>query len=208
MTNRRRLILNVAAAALVALFLPVIASAQGNYDPWGRDRDYRRDRGYGNDDYYGGRNDRYGVRESARRLKDYAHQLQRDLDHALDHSREDGTRHEDRLNAIAQQFRDAASDLKDRVGNGRDLNRSSNEARRVLDLGQRLERRIEHHFDDYRIRSDWERVSQELRVIANAYGSNRGYDNGGYYDRDDDRYGNRRDNQRGNNNDPWWRRLP
>ena len=180
MANRTKKILTVAAFALIALFLPLTATAQGNYDPWGRDsrdrnrdwdynrdRDYRRNRDY--DDYYG-RYDSRRLRDSASRLKDYAHRLQRDLDHTLDRSDEDGTRHEDRLNAIAQRFRDAASDFKDRVGDGRDLNRSSGEARRLLELGNRLERSIEHHFDNYRIRSDWQRVNQELRVIADIYG--------------------------------------
>lgn len=176
MANRTKNILTFAAFALIALFLPLTASAQGSYDPWGRDR---RDRNY--DDYYGRYNYRR-LRNSADRLKDYAHRLQRDLDHALDRSDEDGTRHEDRLNAVAQRFRDAASDFKDRVGDGRDLSRSAGQARRLLELGNWLEHNIEHHFDDYRLRSDWQRVNQELSVIADIYGFGRGgyYDNGGY----------------------------
>ncbi len=217
MANRRRFIPTVIAAALVALFLPLIASAQGNYDPWGRDRsdrnrDYRRDRDYDNNDSYGGRYNRSGLRESIRRLHDYAHQLERDLDRELDDSRENGTRHEDRLNGTAQSFRAAASSLKDRFDNGRDLNRSAGEARRVLDIGNQIGRRIQHHFGDRRIRSDWQRISQELRVIANAYGYGGGYGSGGYgrdndnHGHDDDHNRRRNDNQRSNND--WWRRLP
>ncbi|MDQ3821299.1 MAG: hypothetical protein M3362_26965 [Acidobacteriota bacterium] len=196
MANRTKNILTITAAALMALFLPIIASAQGSYDPWGRDRrdrdwGYNRDRNY--DDYYG-RNSYRRLRDSASRLKDYAHQLQRDLDHTLDRSDEDGTRHEDRLNAIAQRFRDAASDFRERVGDGRDLNRSSDEARRLLELGGRLERSIEHHFDNYRIRSDWQRVNQELRTIADIYGFGRG----GYYGNGGGNWGN----------NPWGRRYP
>lgn len=213
MANRPRLIPTLIAAALMAIFLPLIASAQGSYDPWygrNRDRDYRRNRDYNDDDYYYGRNSRGSLRETVRRLKDDAHRLQRDLDHELDHSDENGTRHEDRLNNVAQNFRDAASDLENSFGNGRDMNRSADEARRVLALGDRLGRRIQHHFDDYRIRSDWQRVSQELRVIRNAFGYYGGYDNGGYYGRDDDYYGNDNDRyrRRRNTNNDWWRRLP
>jgi len=210
MANRPRLIPAVIAAALLALCLPLVASAQGGYDPWGRnrDRDYRRNRDYDDDDYYYGRGSRNSLRESVRRLKDAAHQLQRDLDHELDHSRENGTRHEDRLNEVAKDFRDAASDLKDSFGNGRNMNNSAHEARRVINLGNQLGRRIQHHFDDYRIRSDWQRVSQELRVIQNAYGY--GYD--GYYGRDDDYYGRDRNDdrwrRRRNTNNDWSRRLP
>ena len=54
------------------------------------------------------------------------------MDRALDHSRANGSRREDEINNQVHQFRDAVGDLKSRVGNGRDLNRSSNEARRVL----------------------------------------------------------------------------
>src|SRR2546423_12955897 len=126
MTNRRRFLPTTIAAALMALFLPLLASAQGGYDPWNRDRrdrddrDYRRDRNY--DDNYG-RSDYRGVRDSARRLRDYAHQLQRDLDHTLDHSDENGTRHEDRINDIAITFRDAARDFSESVNDGRGSNR-------------------------------------------------------------------------------------
>jgi len=213
MANRRRFIPTIIAAALVALFLPLIASAQGGYDPWGRDRqnrDSRRNRDYDNDDNYYGRNNRNSLRESVRRLNNAAGDLQRELDRELDHDRrEDGTRHEDRLNDIARNFRQATSNLQNRLGDGRDLNRSAGEARRVLDLGRQLRNRSQHHFDNYRLRSSWQQVQQELRVIADVYGSNRGYGNGGYndHDHDDDRYRRQRDN-RGNNNNEWWRRLP
>ena len=202
--NNRRTILTVVAAALVALLLPLMASAQGVYDPWGRrrdDRDYRRDRDYGRDDY---RYDWRSVRDSIRRLNDLSRNLARDLDRVLDRSHEDGTRHEDNLNALAQDFHNAASDLKDSFGDGRNLNRSEDEAHRVLQLGNQLSRRLRHHFDNGRIRSDWSQVSQELRLIANVYGSRfDGYD--GYYGRDDDY---RRDDRNRRRNAPWWQRIP
>jgi hypothetical protein len=198
MANRRRFIPTVIAAAVMALFLPLIASAQGNYD-WGRNR---RDRDYDDDDYYG-RNNRFAVRDSVRRLDSAARNLQRELDRELDRDdREDGTRHEDRLNDVARSFRQATNDLKNRVGDGRDLDRSAGEARRVLDLGRRLGNRIEHHFDNLRLRANWHEIQHELRLIGNVYGRDRGY---GDARNDDDRY--RRPRDRRNNNE-WWRRLP
>ena len=64
----------------------------------------------------------------------------RDVDRSLDRSRRDGTRSEDMINGEARQFRNAVGNLKSRFGNGRDLNRSRNEAQRVLQEAQDLGR--------------------------------------------------------------------
>src|SRR5215213_2035791 len=95
MANRPRLIPGVAAAALLALCLPLVASAQGGYDPWGRnrDRDSRRNRDYGDNGRYGGYGNR-NLRDVARRLDDRSGDFQSHLDSALDRSRYDGSRQE------------------------------------------------------------------------------------------------------------------
>src|SRR3954469_21824401 len=99
--SRRKLFLTVMASALMAVFLPLIASAQGN-DTWGRNR---RD----DDNWRGSRYDSRALRDAARRLDDKSGDFQRHLDSALD--RYDGTRREDRINYITSDFRRAASDL-------------------------------------------------------------------------------------------------
>ena len=175
MTNRRTLSFSIFAAALLALCLPAVAAAQ-----WNRYPDQRN----GNGRY----DDRY-VRDSVHRLDRLAKDFEREVDRSLDRSRRDGTRSEDRINAEVRQFRNAVSDLKSRVGNGRDLNRSRNEAQRVLQEARQLDRIGVR--SDYRVSSIWSQIRQELNVIAQAYGSY------GYND------GNRR-----SNNDEWWRRLP
>ena len=190
----------------MALCLPVLASAQGGYDPYGRNGDWRRNDDYrrnrNNDPYYG-RYDNRQLRDAVRRLRDDSHRLQDDLDRALDHSREDGTRHEDRMNEIAREFRDAADDLRSRF-NERDPYRSEGEARRVLDIGRRLDRVIQHHLDDRRLYNDWSQVRSELSYIADAYGYRGGY-NGGYYPNNGGYYpdngGYYPDNQRRNDDD-------
>src|SRR5258705_3252168 len=101
MTNRRKIRFAIFAAATLALCLPALATAQRTYDPYGnrdygRDSDWRRDRGY--DDGYGRYDNRY-LRDSIRRLDRLSNDFDRDLDRELDHSREDGTRHDDHLNA-------------------------------------------------------------------------------------------------------------
>ncbi len=181
MTNRRTLSFSIFAAALLALCLPAVAAAQWDRYPdnqRNRDRDYDRN----------GRYDNRYVRDSVHRLDRLAKDFEREVDRSLDRSRRDGTRSEDRINGEARQFRNAVSDLKSRVGNGRDLNRSRNEAQRVLQEARQLDR-IGNR-SDYRLSALWSQIRQELNVIAQAYGTY------GYND------GNRR-----NNND-WWRRLP
>jgi hypothetical protein len=198
MTNRRTLSLSVFAFAVLALCLPALASAQGVYDPWGRNQDddyYRRNRN-GN---YGRYDERY-LKDSIHRLDRLSKDFERDLDRALDRSRVNNTRREDEMNNRAHDFRRAVGDLKSRFGNGRDLNRSRNEAQRVLSMAQQLDRLGgTRRFDD-RVASDWSQIRRELSVISDAYGFGYGwggYDNGTY-----------RRNDRNNRNNDWWRRIP
>ena len=216
MTNRRTWKFSILAAAVLALALPALAVAQGSYDPWGRNDDYRRNR---DDDYsrgdrnrdYGSYDERY-LKDSIKRLDSLAKDFQRELDRDLDRGRENGTRHEDRVNTEARDFRNAVSNLQSRF-NSRDLYRSSDEAQNVLREADRTERATRHHSDNYRLASTWSQIQQELNVIADAYGLRYrgGNNNGGYYpndrnDRNDD-YGRNDRNNRNRNND-WWRRIP
>ena len=193
MTNRHTLKFSLFAAAILALCLPVAAAAQwgGRYP---QDR-YPDDRGYG-------RYDDRGLRDSVHRLDRLAKDFERDMDRALDHSRANGSRREDDINNRVHQFRDAVGDLKSRVGNGRDLNRSANEARRVLQEADDLDRFSRRGFDG-RTASEWSQIQQELRYISSVYGF--GY---GGYGRDDDWRRNDRNDRNNNRNNDWWRRIP
>jgi hypothetical protein len=195
MTNRRTLTISMFAFAVLALCLPALASAQGVYDPWGRNRDddYRRNRNYGRYD------ERY-LKDSIQRLDRVSKDFERDLDRALDRSRVDGTRREDELNNRAHDFRRAVGDLKSRFGNGRDLNRSRNEAQRVLSLAQQLDRvGVMRRTSDGRIASEWSQIRNELGIISDAYnlGYYGGWNNGGW-----------NNGRNRNNNNDWWRRIP
>lgn len=200
MTNRHTLKFSLFAAAIFALCLPVAAAAQwgGRYP---QDR-YPQDR-YPDNNRGNGRYDDRAVRDSVHRLDRLAKDFERDMDRALDRSRANGSRREDSINNQVHQFRDAVGDLKSRVGNGRDLNRSSNEARRVLQEADNLNRIGRRGFDD-RTASEWSQIQQELRFISNVYGF--GY--GGGYGRDDDYRRNDRNDRNNNRNNDWWRRIP
>ena len=195
MTNRHTLKFSIFAAAILALALPAAASAQwGGRYPQDRDRD--RDRG---GDY--GRYDERALRDSVHRLDRLSKDFERNMDRALDRSRANGSQREDRINDQIHQFRDAVGDLKSRVGNGRDLNRSADEARRVLEEGQQLDRVARTRGNDGRLSSDWSQIQRELRFISEVYGFR--YNNS----RDDD-WRRRDDRNNRNNNDDWWRRIP
>ena len=192
MTNHRHTLkFSIFAAAILALLIPGAASAQ-----WGRQDRYPDDRGYG-------RYDDRGLRDSVHRLDRLAKDFERDMDRALDRSRANGTNREDRINDQVHQFRDAVGDLKSRVGNGRDLNRSSNEARRVLQEADQIDRFARRGFDG-RTGSQWSQIQRELSYISNVYGF--GY--GGGYGRDDDWRRNDRNDRNNNRNSDWWRRIP
>ena len=193
MTNRHTLKFSIFAAAILALALPAAASAQWGGYPQDR---YPDDRGYG-------RYDDRGLRDSVHRLDRLAKDFERDMDRALDHSRANGSRREDQINSEVHQFRNAVGDLKGRVGNGRDLNRSADEARRVLQEAQQVDRVARPRWYDNRLASEWSQIQNELRYISNVYGFRY---NGGY-GRDDD--WRRNDGRRSDrNNNDWWRNLP
>jgi hypothetical protein len=195
MTKRRTLSFAILAAAMLALCLPVLAAAQGGYGY----PDYGRNRNNGRYD------ERY-LKDSINRLDRLSKDFERDLDRALDHSRVNGTQREDQMNAQGHEFRRAVSNLKSRFGNGRDLNRSRDEAQRVLQQGQLFDRIGRGRGFDNRVASDWSQIQQELRIISDAYevGS---YNNGGNWPNGNGRtYPNYPNN--GNRNNDWWRRIP
>ena len=179
MTYRRSTIPTVIAAALIALCLPLLASAQSNYDPWdyGHDRDHR----YDSSD----RDNRERLRDSVRRLRKQSREFERHLDSSLDYSRYNDGRFEDHINKEAGEFRQAAEDLKDKIGDGHNFNHSANEARKLLQLGAHLERFMSRSQLNLRVRSDWAQIRRDLSIIADVYGF-RLADFDRDYQRDDD----------------------
>lgn len=201
MTNRRTLSFSIFAAAILALCLPVLAAAQGGYG--------YPDSGRNRNGNYGRYDERY-LKDSIQRLDRLSKDFERDLDRALDRSRVNGTRTEDQINAQGHDFRRAVSNLKSNFGNGRDLNRSRDEAQRVLQEAQQFDRIGRARGIDSRVASEWSQIQRELSIISDAYGLGYygGYNNGGNYPngRNDDYRRNNPNNQDRNND--WWRRIP
>jgi hypothetical protein len=198
MTSRHTLRFSIFAAGVLALCLPVVATAQwgGGY-PDNRYPDNR----YPSRGGYGRYDERY-LRDSVHRLDRLAKDFEKDMDRALDRSRVNGTQREDQINQLVHDFRDAAGDLKSRVGNGRDLDRSAGEAQRVLGLADQVDRVGSRRLDS-RTSSQWSQIQNELRIISEVYGMNY---RGGRYGNDD--YNRGRNRNSNNNNNDWWRRIP
>lgn len=177
--NRFKNLFAVFAFSLLVLALPTIASAQ-----W-RDRD--RD-----DDY--NRNGRYNrnLESTIKNLKNRSREFERRLDRELDRSRYDDRNREDRLNSLAEDFRRATARLDSEYDNRRDYRNSEDEARRVLQIGQQLGNALYRSGLSYNVQGDWNRIQQDLNVLANAYG-----------------YNNRNNrNNRNTRNGDWRNRLP
>ncbi len=178
---------SIFALALFVLALPDVASAQ-----W-RDRD-RDDDYYGRNDNYGNRRYNRNIRGTIQNLKNRARNFERRLDR-IDDRRDDRYNRRDRfdnLEELADRFARATNDLADEYGNGRNLNGSRDEARRVLDIGSQIESYMYRGGRGGRNGSnEWNQISYDLRVIADAYGLD-------YYN---DR-GNR------NRNGDWRNRVP
>jgi hypothetical protein len=188
--NRIKNLLALFAFSLLILGLPAIASAQ-----WGNNRN--------DDDYYrNGRNNR-NLQATIRNLKNRSHQFEHRLDRELDRSPYDDRKREDRINRLAEDFANATERLDDEYDNRRDYNDSYDEARRVLDLGSQIDRAISRARLNGNVQSDWNRIRQDLQVLASAYNYNNRNRNNRRNGRNDDYNRNRN-----TNNGDWRSRIP
>lgn len=194
--NRLKNSIAVFAFSMLVLSLPIIASAQYRND---RDRD---DDGYSrNDDYRNNRNNRGGrnnrnLESTVKNLKNRSKQFERRLDRELDNSRYDNSNREDRINQLAKDFADAADDLE----NNYDDRNGSNDAQRVLQLGNQLDRAVSRARLNGNIQNDWNNIRYDLDTLANAYG--------GYNDNNRNNRSNRNNRRNRQSNGDWRNNIP
>jgi hypothetical protein len=190
--NRFRNLIAVFAFSLLILGLPAIASAQYRNN---RNDDYNRNNGYNRN-----------LQSTVRNLKNRSNQFERRLDRELDRSRYDERNREDRINQIAGDFANAAEALDKAYDNSRDYNNSQDEVQRVLQLGNQLNRVLSRARINGNLQNEWNRIQQDLNILANAYNYNNNNRNNRNRRNDDDDYN--RNRRRTSNNDNWRNRIP
>ncbi len=161
--NRFKNIITVFAFSLLVFGLPTLASAQwrdrDNNDDDDYDRNGRNDRNYDN---------RY-LKSAIDRLKDQSRSFDRQLERELKRNRND--RYNDsQILRLSDDFKDAADELEDNFGNGRNLNNTRDEARQVLQLGSQFENALYSARLNNNLKNDWDQIRRDLRTIADAYG--------------------------------------
>jgi hypothetical protein len=161
-------IASIFALALIVLALPSIGSAQR------RDRD-RDDDYYGRNDDDNYRNSGYNrnIRGTIESLRNRARNFERRIDRVDDRNNgRYGNNRYDNLEELSDRFSRATDKLADEYGRGRNMNNSRDEARRVLDIGSQIENVLYRSRTNRNAAREWDQISRDLRVIANAYNLN------------------------------------
>ncbi|MCB1022840.1 MAG: hypothetical protein KDB79_00520, partial [Acidobacteria bacterium] len=73
------------------------------------------------------------------------------------------------LENLTNRFNSAVKRLEREYDNRRDYNSSSDEVRQVLNLGSQVDRELSRSAANYNLRNDWNRIEQDLRILAQAY---------------------------------------
>lgn len=182
--NRFRTLITISAFSLMTLILPVIASAQYG--------------GYGNGGYYGNNDSRAVLKNLKREARDFQRQIDRDLDN----SRYDGSNREDRINGLAQDFRNAVNSLNnndfdrdDRYNNGRN-NRNNSDVSRVFNIANQIDRSLNRSGLSSQSRNIWSQIRNNLNQL--------GYSNNGGWNSDRNNRRNGGSNNGGYNQPSWW----
>ncbi|MEO6334464.1 MAG: hypothetical protein ABIO91_05705 [Pyrinomonadaceae bacterium] len=162
---------SIFSLALLVLALPSIGSAQRR----DRDRDddyYGRNRNDDNDNYRNrGYNNNRNIRGTIQSLRNRARNFEQRLDRIDDRYDRYGRNNNrySNLEQLADRFARATDNLADEYGNGRDMNNSRDEARRVLDIGSQIESSLYSSRANRNAANEWNQISYDLRTIANAY---------------------------------------
>jgi len=80
-----------------------------------------------------------------------------------------GRRVSSNLENLSDRFNDAVKDLENEYDNGRDYNDSYDEVRKVLSLGEQVDREVSRSGASRSVKSDWNSIERDLRTIARAY---------------------------------------
>lgn len=182
--GRYKNILALFTLSVMIMSLSIVASAQ-----WRNSRS--------NNDYYGNGRNTQNLNSTINSLESKSRRFEDILDRELDRSSYDGSRTEDRLNDLAEKFKDATENLADEYDNPRDYNKSADEVRKVLNYGSQLNSALNgmRANRNSTLRNSWSSIQRDLRTLSNAY--NTSYNNDSYNSR---RNGDKNKNRNRNRN--------
>ena len=194
--NRFKNLIGVLAFALLVLSLSAVSASAQRRDDNDDDDYYRNERRNRRDDDDNRNGNNRNLKSTIKNLKNRSQQFERRLDRELDNSRYNDRNREDRINQIAEDFANAAENLDDQYDGRGDYQNSNDEAQRVLQLGNQLDRAFQRTRLNGNLQNDWNRIRQDLAVLANAYN----------YRNNRNNRNNR--NRQGNSNGDWRNRIP
>jgi hypothetical protein len=154
------------AMAFVFLFGIFIVSGTVAEAQWrDRNNDRREDR----------RNNRWGntnkraIENLVRRVEDRTDSFVRQFDRALDNSRADGTRREDRLNELAGELERATNQLRREFDRSDSLQENRDEVERCISIASRIDRAVSRGRIGNGVQNSWRTLRNELNALARAY---------------------------------------
>lgn len=154
------------AMAFVFLFGIFIISGTVAEAQWrDRDNDRREDRRY---ERWGNTNKR-AIENLIRRVENRTDNFVRQFDRALDNSRVDGTRREDRLNDLARELERATNQLRREFDRSDSLRENRDEVERCISIASRIDRAISRGRIGNGVQNNWRNLRSELNALARAY---------------------------------------
>lgn len=164
--------IKTAGVAFLLIFGFVVVSSVSAQAQW-RDRDRddrredRRDNRRGN--RWGNTNKR-AIENLIRRVEDRTDVFVRQFDRALDNSRMDGTRREDRLMDLARELERATDELRREFDRGDSLQENRDEVQRCISVASRIDNAVRRQRVGAGVQNSWRNLRNELNALARAYG--------------------------------------
>jgi hypothetical protein len=169
-TNTLKRKIKLAGIALSLMFSFVLLSTvtvSAQYrdrDDWRNDRrENRRENRWGN-------TNRRAVENLIRRVEQRTDVFVRQFDRALDNSRADGTRREDRLNERARDLETATDELRREFNRGDSLQENRDEVERCIRIASQIDNAIRRGRIGSGVQNSWRNLRIELNALARVYG--------------------------------------
>jgi hypothetical protein len=158
------------ALAFVFLFGIFIISGSVAEAQWrDRNNDRRDDRREDRRNNRWGNTNKRAVESLIGRVEQRTDIFVRQFDRALDNSRADGTRREDRLNEQARELETATDELRREFDRSDSLRENRDEVQRCINIASRIDRAISRGRVGSGVQNSWRNLRSELNALARAY---------------------------------------